>query len=668
MLTHLWRPLIGVIATLPAQVLVIGVGFNADWRGDAWVLPMSLLLATHGALLLLGFVAAECKPRLCQWPPLAVLLLYLAMLVTLSPLSLLLGSPLFPREADWLRVSLLYMGAALPAVALVHLPALRRSPLRVGTSLARLPRSAVLWLAVLIGLGNGFAQHDFNAAGKSARLFWRTLITRDTTHYPYLLRPVVNGLIFPEPTQVIAHPSLADRFYVLGRGGKVYLVRPEGDPVVQTALVVTDPKEEIEGEMGMVGIAMHPSLHSDASRPWVFLTFTGVVEGRLTNRVVRFDMDPSTGFLEPDSERVLIDQKDEHPMHNGGGLVFGTDGFLYIGVGDGGGPFGTNNAQRIDGGLFSGVLRIDVDCRGGISHPIVRQPVAGRTQGYCIPNDNPFVGQSEALEEFWSIGLRNPFRLSLEPTTGEVWVADVGGHRYEEINIVGRGTNHWWRLKEGHAWLREKLRGTVPEHGVPTEPLYAYPHLNLRTCVIGGTHYYGDKHPELRGGYIFTDCTSGEVFVLRREADGGIRVEPIARVENIAGRGIVSVDQVGEDIVLTRKGDTEKPSGQILTLERRGEGEQESHEAPLTAGATFMALCARCHGEAGKPSAAMLPAPADFTSIGWQERTTDEQMLIVIRNGGVASGLSSAMPPWVGVLSDEQLRNLVPYIRSMGAR
>lgn len=296
----------------------------------------------------------------------------------------------------------------------------------------------------------------------------------------------------------------------------------------------------------------------------------------------------------------------------------------------------------------------------------MRQPVAGRTQGYCIPNDNPFVGQSNALEEFWSIGLRNPFRLSLEPTTGEVWVADVGGQTYEEINILGRGTNHWWRIREGARWIHRLAQGAVLEHGVATEPLYAYRHLNLRTCVIGGTHYQGDKHPELRGGYIFTDCTSGEVFVLRREPSGEVRVEPIARIQNVGARGIVSVDQVGEDIVLTRIGDWSVPSGEILTLERRRVGEQEPQPEPLTAKASYAALCARCHGDAGKPGDLMVPAPADFTSKAWQARTTDERILAVIRNGGEASGLSATMPPWAGVLSDEQLRELVPYVRSMG--
>src|SRR5690606_24436066 len=141
----------------------------------------------------------------------------------------------------------------------------------------------------------------------------------------------------------------------------------------------------------------------------------------------------------PSSENILIEQVDQNVWHQGGSLFFHPqDGFLYFAVGDeGGSNCRLMNCQRIDKDLFSGVLRIDVDQRGGdISHPILTQPVTGVTGHYYIPNDNPFVGEPGVLEEFYALGLRSPHRMTYDAVDDIVWIGEVGQNQREELNVL----------------------------------------------------------------------------------------------------------------------------------------------------------------------------------------------------------------------------------------
>ncbi|MCA9108218.1 MAG: PQQ-dependent sugar dehydrogenase, partial [Planctomycetales bacterium] len=159
---------------------------------------------------------------------------------------------------------------------------------------------------------------------------------------------------------------------------------------------------------GAVAIALHPEFgHPDsANKDYFYLLYTAKIGQGRFDRLSRFTL---RGDKAQD-ELVLIDQVDENMWHNGGGLTFGPDGFLYVGVGDEGtNGDGLENGQRLDRDLFCGVLRIDVDQRGGdVSRPPLRQPESGKTTGYYIPTDNPFVDRPDVLHEFWAHGLRNP--------------------------------------------------------------------------------------------------------------------------------------------------------------------------------------------------------------------------------------------------------------------
>jgi len=229
------------------------------------------------------------------------------------------------------------------------------------------------------------------------------------------------------------------------------------------------------GEGGISDIAFHPEfgLPSSDNSVYIYISYrwsptrSGTFSGSPTfdgcNRVSRFSV--SNGLVNLDSELVLINQYDRQQWHIGGDMFFGDDGFLYISTGDEGNCCNrTFNTQRLDGGLFSGILRIDVDQDSSRSHPIVRQPVhleedpssngsnwpPSYTQNYCIPNDNPFVDPSgDSLEEFYSIGFRHPWTISRDAATGNIWVADVGQSAMEEINITKSGDNHQWGYVEG---------------------------------------------------------------------------------------------------------------------------------------------------------------------------------------------------------------------------
>lgn len=233
-----------------------------------------------------------------------------------------------------------------------------------------------------------------------------------------------------------------------------------------------------------------------------------VVPGKYHDRLSRFTLD-SNGVAIPGSEKVLIDLADQTVWHHGGGMFFHPkNGFLYLTIGD---NSVSDNDQVINKSLYSGVLRIDVDCRGGnISHPIPRQPLNGQTAHYYIPNDNPFVGQdkvfdgeSNVLEEFFCLGLRSPHRMTYDPGTGRIYIGDVGESAREEVDVINpgeKGLNFQWAYCEGNLGQMK-----FPCIGISRGPLLDYPHSDGR-AVIGGYVYRGKKFArDLGGKYIFGD-------------------------------------------------------------------------------------------------------------------------------------------------------------------
>lgn len=264
-------------------------------------------------------------------------------------------------------------------------------------------------------------------------------------------------------------------------------------------------------ESGALGMALHPAFGDGSGpSPYVYLWYNARGTPKNKQRLSRFTWSAASGAFDPASEAVLVEQEEERPEHNAGRLQFGPDGFLYFGNGD---DLVSDNHQRIDRGLFAGIFRIDVDSRGGaVSHPPPRQPAAGTTGGYFIPNDNPFVGTPGALEEYFALGLRNPFGFSFDRATGALWAADVGDTWREEIDLIVAGGNYEWPHREG-----DVLRGGPPTTiGAPRAPAYVYTHAEMGdlSAVLGGFVYRGQDLPELAGKYVFSDWPSNRVWAL----------------------------------------------------------------------------------------------------------------------------------------------------------
>jgi quinoprotein glucose dehydrogenase len=202
------------------------------------------------------------------------------------------------------------------------------------------------------------------------------------------------------------------------------------------------------------------------------------------------------------SERVFLEVLRPFWNHNSGNMVFGPDGMLYLGIGDGG---KADDVARLAQNLFlmnGKVLRIDVDSRTG-------------RRGYGIPKDNPFVKTEGAQPEIWAWGLRNPWGLAFDPFTGDLWCADVGQNLREEINILTKGGNYGWSFREGKIPFATRTDPPPPKSKF-IEPIHDYDRTQ-GISITGGFVYRGKKFPELERSYIYGDWGSGKIWALKTE-------------------------------------------------------------------------------------------------------------------------------------------------------
>ncbi|MBU6410328.1 MAG: PQQ-dependent sugar dehydrogenase, partial [Verrucomicrobia bacterium] len=333
-------------------------------------------------------------------------------------------------------------------------------------------------------------------------------------------------LLFTNALGLTAVPG-TDDLCVWEREGRVWTFQNSRGARRKTLML--DIHNQCQGwdDSGLLGLAFHPGF---ATNHYLFVYYTwvkpGTVAGNATtrpdpvrpdtyhDRLSRWTIGPD-GKAAAGSEKVLVDLTDQTIWHHGGGMFFNPrNGFLYWTDGD---NSVITNDQTISRSLYSGVFRIDVDCRGGnISHPIPRQPLNGRARGYFIPNNNPFVGQSNALEEFFCLGLRSPHRMTLDPATGRIYIGDVGESSREEIDVIEpgeKGLNFQWPYCEG-------TLGRMPARyiGISRGPVLDYSHSDGR-AVIGGYVYRGRKFTrDLGGKYIFGDNVMRTIWALDNAA------------------------------------------------------------------------------------------------------------------------------------------------------
>jgi glucose/arabinose dehydrogenase len=317
------------------------------------------------------------------------------------------------------------------------------------------------------------------------------------------LERVFPALIFTEPVELVQRPGDDERWYLLERGGAVLTFTGQGE----SASVAADLNGRIDSEPmegGLLGIAFHPQFEENAA---LFLSYTAPATApgvAIVSRISRF-ISPDGGLtIDPESEQILLTLDQPRGNHNGGQIMFGPDGYLYIGFGDGGGAGDPFEHGQNPETLFGAILRIDIDA-------------SSNDRPYGIPADNPFV-EGGGAPEVYAWGLRNPWRFSFDQQTGVLWAADVGQNHWEEVNIIQRGGNYGWNIREGAHCFPPHVQD-CPTEGL-IDPVTEYPNAAGDCSITGGYVYRGEAIPALRGNYLFGDFCSGKIWALPLGDDG----------------------------------------------------------------------------------------------------------------------------------------------------
>jgi glucose/arabinose dehydrogenase len=311
----------------------------------------------------------------------------------------------------------------------------------------------------------------------------------------------------PRPLLLMGARDGTNRIFVGCEYGTIH-VWPNNPDVdrMETFLDIRDrvQYDDKQSEEGFLGLAFHPRFKENGQF-FVYYSAKPTKEDPHVTIISRFRLSPENPNRgDPNSEEVIMRTSHPYWNHKGGTIIFGPDGYLYVGIGDGGlrdDPQG--NGQNLKT-LLGKVLRIDVDHKD-----------AG--QQYAIPKDNPFANRAAgARGEIWAYGLRNVWRIAFDRQTSLLWAGDVGQDTWEEIDIIERGGNYGWNLREGkHQFAsREnpKSKGSPPRPDL-IEPIWEYHH-DVGKSVTGGNVYRGKKVPELQGAYLYADYVTGQVSAL----------------------------------------------------------------------------------------------------------------------------------------------------------
>jgi len=347
---------------------------------------------------------------------------------------------------------------------------------------------------------------------------------------------VTDGIKAPT---AMAFPA-ANKAWVTEQTGAIRLIK-DGKLTDIAVLDVKDKMIKVNSgyeERGLLNVTLHPKFATNGkfyifySRP--YKNEPGKPRFNHTDVVAEYKMQPNSDQADPNSERIILTQDKPDGNHNGGGIVFGSDGYLYVTFGDGGGqhdqhgPIG--NGQNLNTWLGK-VLRINIDV----------------DSTYSVPKDNPFVGKPNVKPEIWAYGFRNPYRISVDRASKQLFIGEVGQDKWEEVDLLQKGANYGWRVVEGnHCHNPENgcdFTGFVP-------PITEYAH-SEGVSVIGGYVYNGKQIPSIKGKYIFGDWT-GPVWYLQKAGDkwlrGKVTINNYPSNAKITGWG---EDQSGELYYLT---------------------------------------------------------------------------------------------------------------------
>jgi glucose/arabinose dehydrogenase len=302
---------------------------------------------------------------------------------------------------------------------------------------------------------------------------------------------IASGL--DEPVS-ITHAGDSRLFFTL-QGGLVVI--HDGTRVLPTPFLDIRSLTVSSGERGLLSIAFHPDY---AQNGFFFVNYT---DRNGDTVVARYHVSSDPNRADPASAKQILFIDQPYPNHNGGQLQFGPDGYLYIGMGDGGSANDPENRAQNRTLLLGKMLRIDVDA-----------------ETYTVPPSNPYVASGAGRGEIWSYGLRNPWRFSFDRATGDLWIADVGQGQWEEVNLqpgssIG-GENYGWDVMEG----THCLGATNCTRTGLVQPVLEYNHSGGACSVTGGYVYRGARSPRLQGMYLYGDYCNGRIWAATRDAGG----------------------------------------------------------------------------------------------------------------------------------------------------
>ena len=290
-----------------------------------------------------------------------------------------------------------------------------------------------------------------------------------------------NGFINPVDIQNAGD----ERLFIVEQAGRIKILNPDATINPTPFLNITSLISS-GGERGLLGLAFHRDY---ANNGYFFVHYSNTSGD---TQIARYTVDSENpNFADPTSALLIIDVEQPYSNHNGGCIQFGVDGYLYIGLGDGGSGGDPENRSQNLQTLLGKMLRIDIDNTEGANN-------------YAIPLDNPFIDNPDALNEIWAYGLRNPWRFSFDSNTNELWIADVGQNQIEEINRVtndAAGLNYGWRCYEG---TQPYNTSGCPDPSELTFPVAEYNH-SVGYSITGGYVYHGNVYSDIQDLYIFAD-------------------------------------------------------------------------------------------------------------------------------------------------------------------
>ena len=346
---------------------------------------------------------------------------------------------------------------------------------------------------------------------------------------------------FTSPVGMASPKDGTNRIFVIEQRGKIKIIKNG----IVNPIPFLDVSEKIDplniaySEKGLLGLAFHPMNKTNGR---FFIYYSAPCSEKIFDHksiLAAYKVSATNSDIADVKEEILIEIYEPESNHNGGCLQFGKDGFLYIGVGDGGGAGdahgASGNGQNLNT-LLGKILRIDVDSKNP----------------YAIPADNPFAGRQDAKPEIYAYGLRNPWRFSFDRATGKLYCGDVGQDKFEETDIIEKGRNYGWRTMEGVHCFNPS--SNCKTDGL-TLPIDEYNH-QTGISICGGYVYRGHKFPSLQGYYIFGDWT-GKLFYLKQDKNnnwnrGEIYLDGSSSNEIGAKLNSLGEDENGELYILTQ--------------------------------------------------------------------------------------------------------------------